>query len=307
MNHIHKTQSRNIEKRNTLLQTSPRPDPLPYKIQSEYPIVLDPNNCEFSHCLEEDGDILAHANLWPRLLVNQQGKTIAKLGLIGNVATHEDHRGRGIMKSLFQYLESKAILANMDALILWSDLSVFYQKLGFQSLSEEFHYSFENSFRTPKGRHTILKAQDYNEALLKNLLNLRYPTPYTIERSSREFQRLLSIPSTHLIVSRSKSDEIDAYCIIGKGYDMNGVIHEWGFQKSSDTLIEMIKYALKTFEYNEILLLCPGNISTELARELKLSAKSFNSQSMCHAKILSADEGIKKALNQSFIWGLDSI
>lgn len=122
---IKNVSTQDLAQRNQLLQNCLRPEPLPYPIQSEYPIVLNPDCHDYSHCLYDEDRVIAHANLWPRYLVDDKGRTVAKIGLIGNVATNDEYRGRGIMSKLLTYLESKAILADMQALVLWSDLSKF--------------------------------------------------------------------------------------------------------------------------------------------------------------------------------------
>src|SRR5690606_5092783 len=84
--------------------------------------------------------IVAHANLWPRTW--RTGQESFEVGLIGNVATSTQERGRGIGTELMRQLESLARRHNLKALILWSDLLKFYQNLGYHALGTEARYFF---------------------------------------------------------------------------------------------------------------------------------------------------------------------
>ncbi|SMF55344.1 GNAT family N-acetyltransferase [Pseudobacteriovorax antillogorgiicola] len=295
-----------IALRNQLLQNALRPEPLPFKIQSEYPIVLGEKGTEFSHCLFHDDRIVAHANLWPRDLMDSLGQRVAKVGLIGNVATDESYRGQGFMKQLFQSLESKAILADLEALILWSDLSLFYQKLGFQSLSQEWHHQFDLRHRRGAGNFRLIPSDEIHLVDPTTLLAIRTSTRYTLHRSPNEFLEMLHIPNLDLCLEYGIHNEVIAYCITGKGYDMIGVIHEWG-APSIDHLVNMIRFVQESFKFPEIILLSPGTLAKSRRKQLDARATKTVKGPMGLVKLLKPSKSIELALDQCFIWGLDSI
>src|SRR5688572_16208941 len=103
---FHPVKPHEIAERNALLQKSLRPEALPFGIEREYPLVLDPAQNEYSYCLSDKDQLVAHANLWPRRFLDAQTGKYIKVGLIGNVATDEKWRGLGIMSTLFSHLKS---------------------------------------------------------------------------------------------------------------------------------------------------------------------------------------------------------
>ena len=99
---------------------------------------------------------------------------------------------------------------------------------------------------------------------------------------------------------------IDSYFIIGKGYDMQGVVHEWGGW-NIDSLVDGITIASGQLKYNEIRLLAPGSIKKKLRKQLDKFAFKRERLPMALCKFLTASQNPIDALSRSFIWGLDSI
>ena len=173
--------------RNKLITENLRPTPLPFPITDEYPIVLSPRKHQYSFCFENKGQVVAHANLWPRKVVCPNNKTVCKIGLIGNVATHSQFQGRGIMRELFHELELKANQQDLDGLMLWSDLVSFYHKLGFESFGNEVRFQIHhNPYSYPKKQFSCLDASTLSNHDLERILKLRPQVPYTVMRSTNE-------------------------------------------------------------------------------------------------------------------------
>ena len=93
-----------IQKRNALLQTCLRPNECSLKIEDEYPNVLSVNNQKNSYSLYIDGE-LSLMQIFQRHVKLEDGSNI-KVGLIGNVATHRSHQGKGHIRSLLLELEN---------------------------------------------------------------------------------------------------------------------------------------------------------------------------------------------------------
>ncbi|MFW7379367.1 MAG: GNAT family N-acetyltransferase [Oligoflexus sp.] len=298
-----------LQQRNRLLQQTLRPTNLPFSIQTEYPIVLDTKNNQLSHGLIIDDKLIAHANLWPRNLIDSRGHTISRVGLVGNVATHPEWQGRGLMAKLFQYLEAVAQDQGLEALILWSDLVQFYQKLGFQSLGEEWLFQFSNELgntRTPSNISLDFPVQrSLNHEELQKLLRLRPEVPTTLERSPVEFAQLLEIPSCDLCLL-TVDGEVQAYTILGKGYDMMGVVHEWG-SESADFLEVCLGHILQFHQFDKIYLLSPYYIAENWLSFYHSKAISKQKLAMALVKPLSISWKHRELAERGFIWGLDSI
>src|SRR5688572_20896533 len=86
--------------RDRLLAAALREGGAPFPIAAEYPLVLADDAAAWSYCLGEADDVAAHANLWPRLLVDRTAGREIPIGLVGNVATDAARRGRGLMRQL---------------------------------------------------------------------------------------------------------------------------------------------------------------------------------------------------------------
>ena len=276
MRYISPQNIQDINQRNQLISLSLRPKGLPFKIDDEYPIVLDRKNSSMSHCITSDGRIVGHANLWKRSLLLEGKKTDKKIGLIGNVATDPRYRGQGVMKKLFNELYKIANSSNLHALILWSDLYQFYQNLGFRSLGKERRFTLSlkklKAFSEIDGICELADPQQLSPLLLKDLINLRPKLDLTLDRSASEFKTLLSIPETHLFISY-KNKLPTAYAIVGKGFDMIGVIHEWGGYRFEE--LAFLFYTLMDhYQTPEILLLSPQLDTTWDASFQKISNKS---------------------------------
>ncbi len=295
--------------RNKLLQAALRPDPAPFAIEREYPIVLAEGESAFSYCVGDGDKVVAHANLWPRVMKDRvQGKDI-RIGLVGNIATDERFRGQGLMSQLLGELKKEADKQGLKALVLWSDLLEFYQKQGFQSFGEERRYRMTaKDLKKTKSRgaaFTRMKARDLSEEVVKELLLCRFPVATTLGRSAGEFKALLDIPGLDVYLSRAADGRVAGYALLGKGCDMIGVIHEWGAE-SPEALVAAAAQAARDTGYEDILVLAPAGLSDDWHGPLTDHSSEVTRHGM--ALMWVKDEpGLKEALAGSFIWGLDSI
>ncbi len=294
---------KNLISRNKLLQKVLRPEKAIIPIESEYPTVLTNTNSKYSYCLYHKEEIIAHANLWPRKLVDK-GLTVTTVGLIGNVATKETWQGKGIMKSLLSYLTDKGQSLGMDTLILWSDLKQFYHKLGFQALGHEWRYLVRSPDKIAPHKFKIIDPLTLTDQDFLTLLNLRPSLRYNLSRSTEEFRTLLKIPYTYLFIYR-EHHKILGYAICGKGYDLNGVVHEWGFQRPAD-FPHACADICHELGINSCYVLVPESCHLHETSHLIPYCIEQKRHDMCLAKIIG-DNNVKSKIIDSFIWGLDSI
>lgn len=296
------TPARLISQRNELLQSTMRKEKHSFSIADEYPIVLSHDHLETSFSFVESDQPIAHANLWQRTMLLPH--TSYQVGLVGNVATHPKLQGRGVMKNLLQQLEDYAIKNSLKALILWSDLELFYQKRGYQSLSQEWRYTFQKQkdFSTQAGRFFIVDSQSLRDEDLSQMLALRAKVP-TLERQIDEFRSLLAIPHTYCLMS-VENQMITSYLIVGKGADMGQVIHEWGASDPA-LLIESVQALMEIAEWEECTLLSPYALPSVWRKKLDSAALQKENHPMALYKPLGEDIDLNRYW--PFIWGLDSI
>ncbi len=291
-----------IQERDELIRAALRPEPLPFSVASEYPIVLARDSA-FSYCLVEGNGVVSHANLWPREVIDQSGRVLARVGLIGNVCTDEALRGKGYMRALLRDLEASARDQGLNALILWSELQNFYQNLGYTSWGSEIRYQIGERPITLKSGLTFesVDPAKLSAGDIERLLSLRPQLPQTLKRSADEFRKLLTIPALDLVVGMDQG-EIEAFLLTGKGYDMVGVIHEWGGEPHA--VVHACDFILKELEFATMLLLCPKPIPAAYEDAFDRRGLLKTSSAMAWGKILEPSE---LDPDQLFIWGLDSI
>jgi GNAT superfamily N-acetyltransferase len=304
--------------RDELLQAALRPEPLPFGIAAEYPLVLGERGAQHSYCatLRGGGAVVAHANLWPRqLIAPSDGEGPARLravGLVGNVATSAGLRGQGLMSELMGRLVERGRELGLELLILWSDLDKFYQKLGFSSLGGERRLRFDAAglaaWRDRGAPFLKTEAASLNAADVQALLDSRPRLPSTLERSADEMRRLLGIPRTDLFVRRRPGGAPDAYVVVGKGYDMVGVVHDWGGSAAADA-ISGVQTALRAGAWPELMLLAPAALAGGWLETLRKYAAGEEAHAMALGRFLGDGESpeLVKLGAALFIWGLDSI
>lgn len=306
---MHPSQPEEFNRRNRLLALSLRPETLDFPVVSEYPIVLSQAHAEFSFIAVDGSSLLTHANWWPRHLIAADGRITDKVALIGNVATDPLRRGQGHMRHLFADLEQHSRNMGCSALVLWSDLDKFYQKLGFTSLGREFRFLFQqnslSAMPLTSGQNLPVEANTLSDDDLHHLMSLRLPVPYTLQRSIAEFRTLLAIPHMQIWLHRHLGN-ITGFALMGKGYDMQGVIHEWGGLKP-ESILSLIGDIARHNGMKELMILTPALCDAAWLRQLGTYANFKEEHSMALVKILNDDKECSRRLAQCFIWGLDSI
>ncbi len=308
MTTYHPSTDTEFSNRDSLLQVCLRPDPLPFLIRAEYPIVLANSGSDFSYCLNFQNRLCSHANLWPRSVIDRQGRVRTRIGLVGNVATDPSMQGRGHMRELLSKLEDIATRQSLSALVLWSDLDQFYHKLGYESVGQELHLGFAKVDKRRPSSKSYLGSFQLNGPLVEGeweaMLALRPNLPLTLERSIEEFQQQLTIPWLDCFRAY-RGGKLSAYILIGKGYDMVGVMHEWGASDIQD-LLSLIDHVAKTLPFESLMLLVPESIDLNWKKELIRLAESHEKHSMALIKYLSQTQK-REDLSSLFVWGLDSI
>lgn len=306
---ISKVKTRDFTKLIELLQETMRPKDWNISIDHEYPLLFQDQSTEFSYAVYDHDRLIAHLNYFPRLICDASGKVIGKIALIANVASSPEYRKQGLIKKLFSHLEEKAEQENIDAFILWSDLAPFYQKLDYRSLGKEWLYEFQKQDYPRKFDDSleieILSEAILEEPVLSEILALRPTTPYSLKRNAEEFKRLLQIPYCTLALGKHKG-QIRSYCVLGKGMDMLGVIHEWGAD-STESLDFCIHELIGRFHPESIRLLSPYFIEKKWLELFDSYASNRQLMDMAWCKIFEWSRIEKKALEECFIWGLDSI
>jgi hypothetical protein len=257
--------------------------------------------------------MVAHANIWPRSFLLQDSSNLINVALVGNVATDPAHQKKGYSSALMQFLTEMATQQNLAALLLWSDLHQFYQKLGFTSWSKELRHTFSRAKLSDLQKNRSITIQqrtttDLSHSDYRAFLDFRKNTAITLQRSIDEFVTLTTIPHTYLF-SIHRNNECVGYFVIGKGADMQGVIHEWGVTDTPETLAIAIAKLLEWSGYSDVILIAPATLTRNWETHLRGYATQTQEHPVALIKWLADKEKSPEArsIAQGFIWGLDSI
>lgn len=294
-----------LDERDRLLASTLRDHPLQWPYRSEYPIVLAPEAQHMSQCLYDNGSLVAHASLWPRTLQHVSKRKFIPLAFVGNVCTTQDRQGQGLQRQLLAHVEKTAALQGAKAVVLWSDLHEFYQKLGYSSIGRELRLTFGKQSRLPAPGIRKVAVNTLSDGDLESMLALRPKLEWCLQRSMQEFRALLTIPETFLFVNRV-GPRIQSWCVIGKGSDMAGIVHEWG-APSAKHLCDDLFTLIQDYRLESLTLLAPLSLPSTWTKELRRAALAETEHPMAYAKTLGSDGSALPALARGFIWGLDSI
>lgn len=190
--------------------------------------LMDPSN--WHHCFillsEDQSEVIAHIGLKEREL--QLSGTEYPVLLIGGICVDENYRGKGIFKNFFEEI-LKSLKKDYMAHFLWSDQEELYSKFHFYqvggqvqlgnsseyNLEEHGYKRTEWSELSPKEFLEITELYDHS---IKNCISLK--------RNLNDWDLIKKIKSTHLYI-RKNEKEVLSYLFLGKGQDLQGIIHEF--------------------------------------------------------------------------------
>ncbi|MEE8468508.1 MAG: GNAT family N-acetyltransferase, partial [Planctomycetota bacterium] len=196
-------------------------------IAEEYPLIFRPEFSGRVVTLEEPGSgVLATCALLVREA--RVGETRFRLGLIGSVATHPEHRGRGHASRVLARAEAEAAQAGCVCTLLWADEPGFYERRGYSPIGTEIDAVVTDadlpSLPSLPEPTAVREARTEDGPRLHELYSGHESR---LERSLSEMLALLEIPGMSTLV-RTGSNGLQAYACVGRGADLHNVVHEWG-------------------------------------------------------------------------------
>jgi len=223
---------------------------VPFHIVDEYPLALSKDNMERMKVMLINDKVVSHCYWFPYTIETSIGKL--KVAGIGSVVTDPNHRNKGystrVLESCLKDIKQKGF----QLAILWSNLTEFYERLGFCCAGLE-HLLIVTSSEIPSYQKRFIIEQ-YTYKDFEQIFNLYKKQPYKVIRGEKEFEAYLGIPETYSFVAKL-NEEIKAYAVIGKGKDFQNYIHEWAGDSSA--VIETIQHIAKTFDFDEVIVNIP--------------------------------------------------
>lgn len=187
-------------------------------IASEFPLLVGANAHERRLVIRARGELVAHA-AWRPLALRSGPRRLVAAG-IGLVTTHPGWRGRGLATRVVSACLAGATRAGCAVALLFADTRTLYARLGFAPVGRERRTRLAAS-GAPDPRLRELDARD-----ARGLLALLESQRERVERDLREQALLLAIPGMR-VFALDAPELGAAYCVLGKGRDLAGVIHEW--------------------------------------------------------------------------------
>lgn len=237
-----------------------------WSVAKEYPLALSPANLDNIRIIKNGESVLSHAVVRPHLIKTPLG--LFKVGMIGSVVTDNQHRNQGLSHQILQSCLQAARDQACDIAILWTDLYDFYRKLGFELAGNEVSLLIDQELNLQKQDRPYdleLKFSKSNRISPEALLRIYNHHTVCTLRTSEDFQKYLEIPNSRLYTAWDEKGILQAYCVEGKGADLDGYIHEWGGSVSK--LIPLIAH-IRREQKRPITLIAPSH-SGNLIRSLK--------------------------------------
>jgi GNAT superfamily N-acetyltransferase len=194
----------------------------PGALALEQPALFGPAATGTICTIEEGGRVVAAAGCVARAVATPRGRL--RIGLIGCVATHPDHRRRGHGAAATAACERQLASQHCFISMLWADVPDFYKKHGYAFAGEECLAIVPPLGGFESGGTCRRFAPDD----LHDVERIRLREPSHSDRSRAESLLHYTFPGAGVFVFVDSSKRIAAYLARGRGEDLHGVVHETG-------------------------------------------------------------------------------
>jgi GNAT superfamily N-acetyltransferase len=197
-------------------------------LAGEYPLVFGADGPGRVVVAEERGRVVSACAVLERVLRFPDAAGVTRrlqVGLVGSVTTAEDARGRGLAGAVLERAEAELARSGCALAMLWADDPRFYQRRGYREVGAELDLvlSTDVARRLPTGSE-VSTARPADVAALHALHRSQ---GRRTERSLEETRALLATPGMTTAVARDDAGRPLAYACLGRGHDLEGVVHEW--------------------------------------------------------------------------------
>jgi GNAT superfamily N-acetyltransferase len=275
------------------------------RLEDEYPLAFHASQLDHIFVSHVKAEHLAGLVTLERSIEYQRHSHLRAL-FVGSVVTAPKARQQGLQRQLFHAIEEASEQWGIDVIVLWSSQIEFYKKLGFDlgGLQASWFASFPGTLAEKSTAVRVGSTIDipfsskFFESFSKKI--------FCVQRTENEMQRLWQIPK--MLVACTGN----AYALVGKGEDFQGVCHEWA--GPADEVLACID-ALRERVAN-LRILSPGIVHTpdENGVVEALERASFE----CRLEYLGLFKTVSDRVKMAdlspedlklpfFIWGLDSI
>lgn len=275
------------------------------RLEAEYPLAFDSSQIDHIFVSGSKSETLAGLVTLEREIEFSRHQFLRTL-FVGSVVTDPKARHQGLQRHLFHAIEEAAEKWNIDLIVLWSSQIEFYKKLGFElgGLQASWFPTYPGILA--KGSYPVSVGSTMEIPFSKNFFKAFSEKTFRVSRTEIEMQKLWQIP--RMLVACTEN----AYALVGKGEDFQGVCHEWA--GPSDEVLACLD-ALRA-RVPGLRILSPGIMhgSEEEAVTNAFDRASFDCRleylglfKMISNRIRIQDLSPEDLKAPFFIWGLDSI
>lgn len=271
-------------------------------LAAEFPTLTAAENAQRSFAIgADDGTLAAHA-AWRPVALRSGEQRIEAAG-IGLVATAPELRGRGLAQRVVAHCIADALRAGAELAFMFGELTPLYARLGFARAGRERITRVDPAACARDPRVATGCPDD-----APRLLPLLERHALRAERSALDFARVLAVGGTHAYLLLERGSVL-AYCVEGKGRDLEGVIHEWAGEPAN---IEALIRGVVALREEPLWVLSPLDRDAPLEGEHVRGALALF-RVLRPERLGSADpvellgDEQHSARLPIYLWGLDSV
>ncbi len=218
-----------------------------------------------------------------------------RIAIIGAVATDPLWRGMGLASRLISLSVDWARDKGASLVVLWSSEQNLYRRHGFELCGAQMEVPLAQMQITETPAEQVYRGWNYK---LFELVRERRGGLILGDKDRGWFEGHKNVEWMYV----GSSDSPKAYVAVGRGVDMNGIIHEWGGETKG--LLSLLQF-LKSNSPNLKFLCSPFHME-----ELGIPVPKSKLESLCMAKILDPEKLVenffpKRDLTIQFKWVKD--
>ena len=234
-------------------------------LAGEYPLLFGERAAGELLAVEEQREVRAACGLLVRELVC--GRERLRVGLIGSVCTHPEHRGRGLGRRLLGRAEARLAELGCTLVWLWADDAGFYERLGWRRAGCEVVFALDALALEQVARDGAARLRAAAPDDFAALHRLYEAHATRVDRTLGESRALLSGPGIATLVLERGRDVV-AYACLGRGADLAGCVHEWA--GAPDDVLRLVREHAARCGASALHLMTPCDAHALHARLLQL-------------------------------------
>gem|GEM_PF-769176 len=219
----------------------------------EQPLSFDASSGASWSVVEDEGRLVSACSILPREFV-VDGESL-RVGLVGSVVTRASHRGKGLAASVLACAESELARRGCLVAALWAEDPEYYAQRGWRPWGSEIDFVLPRELVAylpdPTG---VRLAQASDATAIHRLYAMQRRR---VARSRDQTRKLLVIPGMDVLV-RERQGEVVAYSCLGRGGDLQEVVHEWSGAVQDVLALLRMHLDLRTTlgDHRDLFLMC---------------------------------------------------